>query len=70
MATFGHLEGDVAAVAHHLGPILISFSLSVVSDQSLISSGANSEDLSTAVMIKLFGCYMALSQSTRSEFCN
>jgi hypothetical protein len=33
----GYLEHDVAAVAHHLGSDLdISFSLRVVSDQSLI----------------------------------
>jgi hypothetical protein len=33
-----HLEGDIAAVA----PILISFSLRLVSDQSLIGSGVAS----------------------------
>ena len=35
----GRLEGNVAAVAHHLAPTLISFSFKLVSDQSLIGSG-------------------------------
>jgi hypothetical protein len=38
----GHLEGDVAAVADYLAPILISFSFRLVSDQSLIGSGVAS----------------------------
>ena len=35
----GHLEDNIAAVAHTFAPILISFSFRLVSDQSLIGSG-------------------------------
>jgi hypothetical protein len=38
----GHLEGNMATVAHDLAPILISFSFRLVSDQSLIGSGVAS----------------------------
>src|SRR6516165_3026527 len=38
----GHLEGDIAAVAHDFAPILISFSFKLVSDQSLIGPGVAS----------------------------
>ena len=33
---FGHLEGDIAAVSDNFAPILINFSLRLVSGQSLI----------------------------------
>jgi len=38
----GHLEGDRAAVADDLAPILINFSFKLVSNQSLIGSGVAS----------------------------
>ena len=38
----GHLEDNIAAVAHTFAPILISLSFKVVSDKSLIGSGVAS----------------------------